>query len=485
MTRVILDGKGQALDGDHTTTSAVCIASGRSYLAGGQNVLREGDTTTECPECGEPGVVVEGCPHFLSDDRMVATDGALVACGCPSGANRVVAPLHESPGNGRASKENTANAESTTSTSTSTSIPQSLQPRLSQPASLQPTSPEPMFVAPLGTLEPGFFIVPRSMSGPDVLFYLSDRQLKMPIEYVKRLNPTFDEGFKAGEMFVLADPDSQQACSRMEAQLMAAAENVRRHVSSLSVEEADFMTRNLPEIAALLGKASSAMGVVEAMARKILDDVSRSLNALSQLHKDEFNQTGKLQSQAFFDQRKAILKDLEAQLKAGFLNKRMELGSYDTLRRDLGISSKSLVHHWSKAGVAGEIPGYATHMDKVSAMGKYLNAGGYIGVGIGGVSSALKIKEVCAAGRDEACKKITITEASSFGGGFAGGAMGSRLSTLAAGRLCLSVSPMRTLVCSVAVVGAGAWTGASVGTRAGEHLGDYAGEVIYDHTFID
>lgn len=338
MTRVILDGKGQALDGDHTTTGAVCIASGRSYLAGGQNVLREGDTTTDCPECGEPGVVVEGCPHFLSDDRMVATDGALVVCGCSSGANRVVAPLHESPGNGWAFQASTANVESTTSTSTT----QSLQPRLSQPVSLQPTSSEPMFVAPLGTLEPGFFIVPRSMSGPGVLLYLADQQLKMPIEYVKRLNPTFDEGFKAGEMFVLADPDSQQACSRMEAQLMAAAENVRRHVSSLSVEEADFMTRNLPEIAALLGKASSAMGVVEAMARKILDDVSRSLNALSQLHKDEFNQTGKLQSQAFFDQRKAILKDLEAQLKAGFLNKRMELGSYDTLRRDLGISSKAL-----------------------------------------------------------------------------------------------------------------------------------------------
>ncbi|MBA1194803.1 PAAR domain-containing protein [Pseudomonas entomophila] len=479
MTRVSLDGKGQAVDGDLTTTGALCIASGRSYIAGGRDVLREGDTTTACPECGEPGVIVEGCPHFLSDDRMVATDGALVACGCPSGANRVVAPLHESLGNGRAFEASTANAGPATSTS------RSLQPRLSQPASFQPTSSEPMLVAPPGTLEPGFFIVPRSMSGPDVLFYLSDRQLKMPIEYVKRLNPTYDEGFKAGEMFVLADPDSQQACSRMEAQLMAAAERVRRHMSSLNVEEADFMTRNLPEIAALLGKASSAMGVVEAMAGKILDDVSRSLKALSQLHRDEFNQTGKLQSQAFFDQRKAVLKDLEAQLKAGFLNKRMELGSYDTLRRDLGISSKSLVHHWSKAGVAGEIPGYATHMDKVTAMSKYLHAGGYIGIGVGGASSALKIKEVCAAGRDEACKRITITEVSSFGAGLFGGATGSRLSTLAAGRLCLSVSPMRTLVCSVAVVGAGAWTGASVGEWAGGHMGDYAGEIIYDHTFID
>ena len=477
MARVSLDGKGQAVDGDLTTTGALCIASGRSYAAGGRNVLREGDTTTACPACGKPGVIVEGCPYFLSDDCRVAIDGALIACGCPSGANRVVAPLQESPGNARASKASiaTANAGSTPPSS------HSLQPRPSQPASLQPTYSEPMLVAPPGTLEPGFFIVPRSMSGPDVLFYLSDRQLKMPIEYVKRLNPTYDEGFKAGEMFVLADPDSQQACSRMEAQLMAAAERVRRHVSSLSVEEADFMTRNLPEIAALLGKASSAMGVLEAMAGKILDDVSRSLKALSQLHRDEFDRTGKLQSQAFFDQRKAIFKDLEAQLKVGFLNKRMNLGNYDTLRRDLGISSKSLVHHWSKAGAAGEIPGYATHMDKVTAMGKYLNAGGYIGIGLGGASSVLKIKEVCAAGNEEACKKINLVEASSFSGGLAGGIGAGRISTLAAAKLCVSASPLRSVICGVAVVGVGAWTGASVG----EHAGEYMGELIYDHSFID
>ncbi|MGB8972378.1 MAG: PAAR domain-containing protein, partial [Pseudomonas capeferrum] len=91
--RVNLGGKGQAVDGDITTTGAVCIAAGHGYLSNGRRVLREGDRTTRCPRCGEQGTVVEGIRCFISGGQAVAMDGALVACGCPSGSNRVVAPL--------------------------------------------------------------------------------------------------------------------------------------------------------------------------------------------------------------------------------------------------------------------------------------------------------------------------------------------------------------------------------------------------------
>ena len=95
--RVNLEGKGQAVDGDVTTTGAVCIATGASYLDEGRMVLREGDHTTPCPLCGQVGTVAEGVDHFISDGQRVAMDGALVACGCSPGSNRVVAPLYEAP----------------------------------------------------------------------------------------------------------------------------------------------------------------------------------------------------------------------------------------------------------------------------------------------------------------------------------------------------------------------------------------------------
>ena len=52
------------------------------------------------------------------------------------------------------------------------------------------------------------------------------------------------------------------------------------------------------------------------------------------------------------------------------------------LKTAFGISSRSLVHHWDKAGAPGQIPGYATHVNATSRAAKYMQDG-YIGIGIG------------------------------------------------------------------------------------------------------
>lgn len=57
MTRISINGKGQAFDGDLTTTGAVCIAGSTNYRGNNQRALRLGDATTECPECKKPGVI--------------------------------------------------------------------------------------------------------------------------------------------------------------------------------------------------------------------------------------------------------------------------------------------------------------------------------------------------------------------------------------------------------------------------------------------
>lgn len=161
--RTSLEGKGQAVDGDVTTTGAVCIATGAGYLDEGRMVLREGDGTTECPLCGQEGRVAEGVDHFISDGRRVAMDGALVACGCPPGSNRVVAPLDEAfpplrPLAGRANSHSAAPSAAV--------YPE----RFSQPVA----------GALPGTLEPGFYVVPRRMSFAQVLLQLAEHDATMP-----------------------------------------------------------------------------------------------------------------------------------------------------------------------------------------------------------------------------------------------------------------------------------------------------------------
>ena len=82
------------------------------------------------------------------------------------------------------------------------------------------------------------------------------------------------------------------------------------------------------------------------------------------------------------------------------------------LKTALGISSRSLAHHWRKAGAPGQRPGYATHVEATRRAAKYMKMGGYIGMGIGGV------------------------------------------------------------VCVAALVGTGAWAGTTIGGMGGEYMGE-------------
>lgn len=463
--RLNIDGKGQAVDGDATTTGAVCIATGTGYSSDGRLVLREGDPTTPCPECGQQGTVAEGVQHFISFGRPVAMDGALVVCGCPRGSNRVIAPLHEDP---PSRPPVVATQRNDTPAFTRGAMPD--------------TFTQSAVGAPPGTLEPGFYVVPRSMSFAQVLIRLSEHDATLPISRLQRLNPTFEYGFKAGEIFVIGDPDNGNACTREEAKLMAAAEQARRALAVLDFAEADFMMEHQAEIAGLLGDASLSMGVGKDMLDQGLKQVSTTLTQIEQLHQREFLRHGHLNSPEFFNARRQLLQQLDGQLRVAFLNKQLNLGSYERLKKSLNISTKSLVHHWSKAGGPGQIPGYATHLDKVAKLGKYLKYGGYAAIGLGGTSSYMKVQEVCRAGETGACKKARVTETGSFAGGVVGGSFGAFVSGVAATALCgvfsVGTGGLGTPICGIVLVGAGS-AGGAVG---GGMLGEQAGEVLYEAT---
>lgn len=460
MQRVMVGGKGQALEGDLTTTGAVCIASNPNHLCDGLQVLRKGDSTTECPGCKQVGTIAEGIPWFVSHGRQVAFDGAQVICGCPSGSNRVVAP----PGSGR-------QARSTPEVRSSTGSPASLATAHGQPA-LATASARPRAV-----LEPGFHIVRSSQSGPQLLAQLLEQDRTLPIARLQRLNPTFDQGFKAGEIFVLGDPDNHHACTREEADLMAAAQRAREALALLDEQEANFMMQHIGEIAGVLNGASQSMGVGKDMLSRGLGQVGDTLKGLESLHQREFTLHGHLNSPQFFESRRALYQQLDAQLRSAFLGKYLNLGGHESLRKSLNISTKSLVHHWSKAGVPGAIPGYATHLDEVAKMAKYLKYGGHVAVGLGATSSYLKVQEVCRAGSVEACRKVRFTEVGNFSGGVIGGIYGAKAGSLVATFTCGAVGAatagMGGAVCGVVLVGAGSYRGASNLGKGGEWLGEF------------
>lgn len=465
--RMNIFGKGQGLDGDKTSTGATCIANQARGFNEGRRWLLEGDKTTPCPSCGEEGTIIDGESRWRQDGLPAVVDGTQVQCGCPPGNNYVLAPLEQ-----RATPQTGA-------------IPRPASSALRSQSPLQPrqnfsgATSTKVWATP-GGLEPGFHIVRSSTSFPQLLMQLFEKHGALPVARLQRLNPTFAQGFKAGEIFVIGDPDNGYTCTREEAELMAAAERARAALGDLTREEANFMMRYQAEIAGLLSDVSLAMGVSQAMMAKSLNELKSTLLHIEKLHQAQFTTHGNLTSQAFFAERKKLFKELDAKLRTSFLNKQLNLGSYDTLRRDLRISSKSLIHHWSKAGVAGQIPGYATHLDKLASMSKYLQAGGRVGVVLGGAGSFLKIREACTAGDDVACKKIKFTESGSFAGGLAGGATGGAVGRAVAGFACIGLGPA-SAACSIVVTGVSALGTSVAGMSGGEQIGEELYEFIERH----
>jgi hypothetical protein len=327
-------------------------------------------------------------------------------------------------------------------------------------------------------LPPGFYVVPRSLSGEQVLGRLfADTPHKHLVKRIKALNPTFAQGFKAGEMFVLGNLLNPTACLREEADLMAAAAKVRAALAPLSEDEANFMAAHQAEIALMVGGASESLGVGSDMLGKGLKQIESTLRDIEFLHQREFASHGHLQSSQFFASRQQLYRQLDNQLKATFFGKQLGLGSYPTLRRDLGISTRSLVHHWSKGGAPGQIPGYATHMEEVAKAAKYLKYGGHIGIALGGTASTLKVQEVCRAGETQACEKIRFTETGSFAGGLGGGTLAVALTSPVAGSICAAIGigsgGLGGVVCGLVVVGGASVAGGAGGAAGGEWMGGF------------
>jgi len=92
-----IDGLGQALSCDKTTTGARLITSIPINQVNimGFGVIRLGDKTTPCPKCGKVGKVIESAREHRRSFMgvQIAVDRCEVMCDCPRGSNRIIAPL--------------------------------------------------------------------------------------------------------------------------------------------------------------------------------------------------------------------------------------------------------------------------------------------------------------------------------------------------------------------------------------------------------
>ena len=453
--------------GDKTTCGGEVLDGDDRVNMYGLLHARAGDRVS----CGKDGQIyrIVGGIHFIhSHGRLTA--GTLDShSDCPCKA-RLIPSVHKATYRSRNAALPTTTAETANSTPVARSQP-TYTPSSNGAANV--------FNGVMGQ-EPGFYLVPKSMSREALEAILFPALDTAVMRKFQALNPNTSH-VKAGSMIVLSDPNNT-SCTYQEAQLMQAAQHVSASLDELTPDEADFLYRHGAEIAGFIGHTSTWLGVSAVVMEKHLSNLRETLQAMERLHQDSYRQHGHLRSPQFFADRQRLMNQLDAHLlNSTRLRGQTTLGDHPKLKTALGISSRSLVHHWDKAGGPGQIPGYAAHVEATSRAAKYMKTGGYIGIGIGGVSSVLAIQQICTGDSITACEKIKFTEVGKFGGSTIGGYMTGKIAQSASGPICLALGASTGIggvVCVAAVVGAGAWLGTTVGGMKGEELG----EKLYEKT---
>jgi hypothetical protein len=345
-----------------------------------------------------------------------------------------------------------------------------------------PAASRQTFVSPASTgmgEEPGFHIVETNIPRHLLAARLLSSPSKAVLDKFNALNPG-PYLVKAGSIVVLSDPNNHR-CTREEAMLMSAADSANQVLDTMSAEDANFMMKHREEIATFLSYSSTSMGLGMAMYAKYLNDIRSLIEDLDKLHQSAFLRDGHLRSPAFFAERKWLMTQLDLHL-GSLTRKGVGIADHPDLRKALGISSRSLAHHWSKAGAPGQISGYVAHLKGVSTASKFIKAGGWIGVGVGASASYHKVQAVCAAGNIEKCERVRFTETGSFvGSTLAGAGVGLGSLPIASG-ICVAIgigtAGVGGIICGIVAVGAVSYGAGYYGAQLGEKFGD----IIYEQT---
>ncbi|NUU34326.1 PAAR domain-containing protein [Pseudomonas sp. C2B4] len=454
---------------DKTSCGGKILEGDTSVMMFGIAHAREGDRVS-CGKDGKIYQIVGGVSHIFSNGRHVA--GTLDShSGCPCNAQlipSVVTAIYGNDGAVQAGRRSTQSA--------SPAVTRSAAPHQS---GFSPSNhPAPFNSVP--AQEPGFYVVPKSMTREALEATLFATRDPGVMSKFQALNP--DRGdVKAGSMFVLSDPNNT-SCTYQEAQMMQAAQQVKSALDPLTPDEAEFMYRHAAEIASFTGQSSTWLGVSAVVMEKHLTQLRDILQAMERLHQETYRQHGHLRTPQFFAHRQHLLAQLDAHLlNSTRLRGQTTLGDHPKLKSALGISSRSLVLHWGKAGAPGQIPGYATHVNAISRAARYMQAGGYIGIGVGGVSSLLAVQQVCNADSVDACKKVRFTEGGKFVGATLGGVAGAQIGKYVSAPVCLALgvsTGVGGVVCAATLIGVGSWVGT---TYMGDGV-ELMGEILYEKT---
>lgn len=272
----------------------------------------------------------------------------------------------------------------------------------------------------------------------------------------------------AGEIVIVPD-DSTSACTSEEAELMRLATMTHQGLIDNDAGGDDFIVANHELITRLLGNTSIGIGMAADAWEKHLEQIKTTLDSIDALHKQHMASGTLIERNLFYTKRRQLFDKLEKLLK-GFLSLGAGLRNTGSIRRMLGISTKSYLH-------TGEIRHYAEKTSGIAKAAKLIKRGAYVGIVLDTASTAVDIKTACSTGREDECSKAKYVEGSKLVGNLGGAAAGAGVATV----ICVTGLGLTTgpgaLACGVITAGILGWLGGEIGGKGGEMTGELLYEV--------
>lgn len=315
-------------------------------------------------------------------------------------------------------------------------------------------------------IEPGFCIVQTPGTLAEQAHMLFGNRHSAAANYFMQINAD-SQWVKPGQILIVADPDGNNNVVAMQA-LRHAKNKTNNSITTLSTGEATFLNQHYATIAALTNFMDKSFGFIGDAGEKYYSEIGKKLVAIESAYRNQFITSGSLISEQFFVERRRLFAELDV-----LLNKlakiTIRLKPYNSIKQALGLSSRSIVHDWSTAGV-GVIKGYSTYIDSAARMAKFMKGGGWVSIGFGFLNSTNDVYNACTTGRERECVKVAVKGYANFAASTALSIYGGQLGATIASGVCVafgvSTGGMGMLACGVVGALAGGYIGSEAGSTA-------------------
>ena len=311
-------------------------------------------------------------------------------------------------------------------------------------------------------------------------------------KFIKQCNQHLNEPVRQGEIVIIpSSKPVQDTDKNLLAKLIEESKFASQELGKLVDAEIATLNRHFELFSYELDKRISADGMPTDYYAKVslgvgatatyveqhlknVNDVLLEINDLYALQVAMASRTGGINYGSFTAERAKLFEKLDGSF--AMLSKRsVNLPIYTQVKRNLKLSTKSVVHNADEILKKGYVGNLGKRIANISLGIQSARGLGYIGLAIGSISALDNIHTACMVEDNGQCRKTATREVAGFLGGWFGGLQGGSIGVTTA-LLVVGVTASAPVL-AIAAIG-GAIAGGAIGGIAGSTIGKAAGDSI-------